>query len=222
MMHSDDQLFENEIEIDWPRDLSALLVMGKRQGTKKENTQLWGRVALAAALWYSSPHPKPYILFVASDVHGPSHTPDAQVVKKMLVEKFGISADYVMLRPVSNCTLVEVRAVRVLGKIYKLKHIFAISHPYHIKRAQRYFDEVLANVQLIPVHPDILAQIRLPAEYSELFAEITELIEVSTPTGFDSFREYFVEGLLNLAHTLDPRGRFERRLARLLRPGAYR
>ena len=148
--------------------------------------------------------------------------PDAQVVKSMLVEQFGISADFVMLRPVSNCTLIEVRAMRVLAKIYGLTHIFAVTHLYHAPRAQRYLNEVLPNAFVIPVHAEILGEITLPPDYDDLLAEVKTLIAASQPSFLDLLREYGVECLLGLAHTLDRRGRFERRLARLLRPTAYR
>ena len=211
-----------ESDSAWPPTPSAILIMGKRQGTKKENRQLKARAGLAAALWYGAPDPKPYLVFVASDVHGPARMPDAQVVKSMLVEQFGISADFVMLRPVSNCTLIEVRAMRVLAKIYGLTHIFAVTHLYHAPRAQRYLNEVLPNAFVIPVHAEILGEITLPPDYDDLLAEVKTLIAASQPSFLDLLREYGVECLLGLAHTLDRRGRFERRLARLLRPTAYR
>lgn len=221
-MQSNSAFPSNETKISWPQTLSAILIMGKRQGTKKENKQLSGRVALAAALWYSAPDPKPYLLFLTSDVHGPLLTPDAQVVKRMLGEKYRISADYVILRPVSNCTLIEVRAARVLSKIYRLDHIFAVTHLYHAPRAQRYLNEVLSNASVIPVHPEILVEITLPSECIELFSDLPSLIRDSMPAWFDSSREYLMEWVLSYAHTLDPRGRFERKVAKLLRPTAYR
>lgn len=193
--------------------------MGKRQGTKKENRQLWARTALAAVLWYSAPEPKPYILFVASDIHGPSRTPDAQIVKNLLVGTYNISSDYVMLRPVSNCTLLEVRAIRVLTKIYKLDHVFAITHLYHAPRAQRYLDEVLSNASVIPVHPAILDEIVLPPEFLSLFGDLPPLIAKSMPGRLDLIREHIIEIILNYAHSLDVRGKLERRLAKILRPG---
>ena len=212
---------KTETDLHWPLTPSAILIMGKRQGTKKENKQLWGRVGLAVALWYSAPEPKPYLLFVASDVHGPARTPDAQVVKRMLVEDFGISADFVMLRPVSNCTLIEARATRAISRSYKLTHIFAITHLYHAPRAQLYLNEVLPNASVIPVHPAILAEIYFPPEQVDLLPEIQVLIEASQPHRLDLIREHIIEILLNLAHKVDPRGRFERRLAKILRPKSY-
>jgi hypothetical protein len=209
-------------ESDWPQTPSAILIMGKRQGIKKENKQLGARVALAAALWYSAPEPKPYLIFVAADVHGPDRTPDAQVVKSMLVRQFGISADFVMLRPVSNCTLIEVRAMRALSKIYGITHIFALTHLYHAPRAQRYLNEVLPEASVIPVHPEILDEITLAAEYEDLLPQIEKLIRSSQPPLLDRIREHIVEMLLNVAHIIDSRGKFERRLARILRPTAYR
>jgi hypothetical protein len=220
-MHPKEFPTTTDTDQNWPLTPSAILIMGKRQGTKKENKQLRGRVALAAALWYSAPEPKPYLLFVASDVHGPGRTPDARLVKTALTQEFGISADFVMLRPVSNCTLIEVRATRALSRIYRLSHIFALTHLYHAPRAQRYFDEILSNASVIPVHPAILAEINFPPEYDRLLPEIEALVEESQPHKLDLLREQAIEMVLNLAHTFDRRGRFERRLARLLRPRAY-
>jgi len=220
-MYSKELPSATDTDQGWPPTPSAILIMGKRQGTKKENKQLRGRVALAAALWYSAPEPKPYLLYVASDVHGPDRTPDARLVKTMLSQSFGISADFVMLRPVSNCTLIEVRAARALSRIYRLSHIFALTHLYHAPRAQRYFDEILPTAAVIPVHPAILAEINFPPEYDRLLPEIQALVQASQPDRLDLWREQVIEMALNLAHTIDRRGRFERWLARLLRPRSY-
>jgi hypothetical protein len=197
----------DENQLDWPQQPSGILIMGKRQGTKKENKQLWGRTAMAAALWYSAPQPKPYLLF--------------QVVKSMLIQRFGIPADFMIIRQKTNCTLLEVRVARVISRTYELANIFAVTHLYHAPRAQRYINEVLSQAAVIPVHPDILNEIGFPAEATDLLNELQLVIEDSLPGRLDLIREHILERLLNQAHTLDSRGRFERRLARLLRPMAY-
>ena len=221
-MRSDDVISTDEDQLDWPQQPSGILIMGKRQGTKKENKQLWGRVAMAAALWYSAPQPKPYLLFVALDTHGPQHTPDADVVKSMLIEQFGIPADFIILRQKSNCTILEVRAVKVLSRVYGLSNIFAVTHLYHAPRTQRYMNEVRLNASVIPAHPAVLDEIAFPEEPGDLLDQIQTLIIDSLPTRLDLMREHIIEFLLNHAHTLDSRGRFERRLAKILRPRAYR
>ncbi len=210
-----------EEELTWSETPSAILILGKRQGTKKENKELWGRVAMAAALWHSAPQPKPYLAFMASDIHGPARTPDADVVKAMLVEKFEIPADYLILRQRAHCTMLEVRAARVLNRVYGLAQIFALTHLYHAPRAQKYFNEVLPNAAVIPVHPDILTEIKFPEVYDDLLPELETVIEDSMPGWLNKLREHVVEWLLNAAHTVDRRGRFERGLARVLRPRAY-
>ena len=155
-------------------------------------------------------------------MHGPDQTPDTEVVRSMLVERFDVPADFLILRRRSNCTLIEVRAVRAISRAYRLTHIFAVTHLYHAPRTQRYLDEVWPNASVIPVHPDILDEINFPPEYVDLLPELQALITDSEPSRLDGLREYLTEWLLNKAHTIDPRGRIERRLARLLRPGAYR
>lgn len=212
----------NDEELRWPTTPSAIVLMGKRQGTKRHNRQLRGRAALVAALWHSAPAPKPYIVFVAADVHGPQHTPDVEVVRSLLVERFDIPADFLILRRRSNCTLLEVRAVRALARAYRLTHIFAVTHLYHAPRTQRYFNEVFPNASVIPVHSDILNEIIFPEVYTDLLPELIALIDESQPSRLDSGREHLIEGLLGLAHWLDPRGRWERRLAKILRPQAYK
>jgi len=218
-MNSTDK--SSDYELAWPVTPTGILIMGKRQGTKKENLQLWGRTALAAALWYSAPQPKPYLIFVAADIHGPDNIPDGLAVKKLLTQTYGISADFVILRPVSNCTLIEVRAVRVLTKFYGLSQIFAVTHLYHAPRAQRYLDEIVPNAAVIPVHPDILETINFPAEYKIQWETIEKAVQDSMPGKLDALREHLIESVLNIAHTIDRRGKFERWLARRLRPTAY-
>jgi len=208
-------------ESTWPQTPSAIFILGKRQGTKKENKQLWGRVAMAAALWHSAPQPKPYIAFTASDVHGPQRTPDVTVVKQLLVEKFEIPLEFLIVRRRANCTMLEVRQARVLSRAYGLTQIFALTHLYHAPRTQRYFNEVLSSADVIPVHPDILAEINFPPEYADLLPQLETTIKDSLPNKLDMFREHIIEILLGLAHTIDRRGRFERRLAHVLRPRAY-
>ena len=207
-----------DIDIYWPIDPIGILIMGKRQGTKRENKQLWGRTAMAAALWYSAPMPKPYLIFVASDVHGPFLRSDADVVKSMLVNDFGISSDYVIIRRVSNCTLLEVRAARVLKRAYDLGHIFALTHLYHVPRTQRYLAEVLPKASVIPVHPDILAEVQFPFNQLDLWARLQMVIADSLPEPLDQLRELLVETILTAAHMTDHRGKLERILARVLRP----
>lgn len=207
--------------VKWPRQPSGILIMGKRQGTKKENKQLYGRITLAAALWYSAPQPKPYLMFVASDIHGPRQTPDTSLVKSTLINEFDIPADFLIMRQKSNCTLIEVRAVRAINRVYKFARVFAITHLYHAYRAQIYFNEVLPNAIVMPAHPEILNEITFPPEGEELLKQIRAVVQASLPTRLDLVREQLIESILMQAHRLDPRGRLERRLAKILRPGAF-
>lgn len=206
-------------DLEWPSQPSGILIMGKRQGTKKENKQLWGRIAMAAALWYSAPQPKPYLIFVASDIHGLHRTPDGQMVKSMLVEKYAIPADFIIVRRKSNCTLMEVRVARALQRTFSLAKLFAVTHLYHAPRTQRYFNEINLDASVIPAHSEILDEIIFPEQAKDLFNEMRQVIDGSQPRLLDRTREQLIELTLSWAHTLDPRGRLERRLARILRPG---
>ena len=220
-MQTDSTLTTDNKPLSWSELPSGIVIMGKRQGTKKQNKQLWGRTAMAAALWYSAPQPKPHIMFVAADIHGPQRTPDAEMVRAMLTGQFNIPDDYLIMRQKTNCTLLEVRAVQAISRAYQMVDIFAVTHLYHAPRTQRYLDEVLLHAAVIPVHPDILDEITFPLEAMDLLDTLTQMVNTSLPGKADLVREHIIETILNGAHSLDPRGRFERRLARILRPGAY-
>jgi hypothetical protein len=109
----------------------------------------------------------------------------------------------------------------VLSRAYGLTQIFALTHLYHAPRTQRYFNEVLSFADVIPVHPDILAEINFPEEYVDLLPQLEISVKDSLPNKLDVLREQTIEILLGLAHTIDGRGRFERSLAHILRPTAY-
>ncbi len=219
-MHSTDMAITKD-PLAWPEQPSGILIMGKRQGTKKENKQLWGRTAMAAALWYSAPQPKPYIIFGASDIHGPKNTPDAYVVKSMLLKEYQIPADYLIVRQKTNCTLLEVRLTKAISKVYDLANIFVLTHLYHAPRTQRYINEVLTNASVIPVHPDILKEIVFPLDLADLYTQLSQTVVDSQPSRLDLMREYIVETVLTFSHTLDPKGRIERRISKIIRPRAY-
>ena len=83
--------------------------------------------------------------------------------------------------------------------------------PYLLRLTERGREAFRALFGQEPVEP----------EYDRLLPEIEALVQESQPGRLDLLREQIIELVLNLAHTVDRRGRFERRLARLLRPRAY-
>lgn len=185
----DDRRFPETIP--WPDPPFALLVMGKRQGTKRVNRQLHARVARAAALWRDAPDPKPLVLFVAADANR-SGERDAEWVRRTLVENGGLPAERVFARPLSDCTFVEVRTARDLAVRHGFERILAVTHPYHAPRARRYLREVLPGSEVVAVPQ-------------------------SQPQGLDAIREGALEWILQRIHSLDSRGRIERGLAARLR-----
>ena len=199
-------------------EISHIHVVAKRQGSKKENLQLAARVATAAVLWHCAPGPKPIISYVANDVHGPEKKPDAHVVRRLLTERFRVPEDRLYIRIKANCTLLEVRKVCALNKIHGPGRIAALTHTYHAGRAQRYFNEVLPNVSVLSVGPDLLDHISNRYGRTGFFHEAIDMVKKARPDRRDLARERVVEWMLNRIHTLDPRGRLERSLADRLRP----
>jgi len=199
---------------------SGIHIVGKRQGSKPENSQLVARTAMAAALWHLIPEPKPRISYVASDVHGPDHESDAGFVRSALVSRFEVPEGRLLVRPRTNCTFLEVRRVRALSRAYDLGRIVALTHSYHARRTQMYFDEVLDGVTVMPVDLQGLTSVLKKSLKASLFHEVSMLIERSRPNQWDLAREKVVEWLLSRLHRLDPHGRIERRLAARLRPAS--
>jgi uncharacterized SAM-binding protein YcdF (DUF218 family) len=201
---------------------SALHIVAKRQGSKLENRQLIARAAMAAALWHFAPEPKPRISYVASDVHGPDRTPDAELVRSLLTDRFHVPASSLLLRTRANCTFLEVRRVRALSRAAGLEHILALTHAYHARRVQRYFNEVMDGVTVLPVDFEGIDGVLRASVQPVLFHEVRKLVERARPDPLDLARESVVEWLLSGFHSLDPRGRLERRLADLLRTESRR
>ena len=110
--------------------------------------------------------------------------------------------------------------VRVLAQTHGFERILAVTHPYHARRAQRYLEEVLPDVCVVPVSSESLTKLSPPRQPSEFLHKLRPMIEASQPGRWQLAREHIVEGLLNRIHLLDPKARLERRLARILRKAA--
>ena len=120
----------------------AIAIMGKAEAAAPATRQLAARTGVAAALWHAAPEPKPTILYVATDVHAAEGQPDIRVVRQALTQRYGVAEECLLIRPWSNCTLIEVRGVRVLCRAHGLRRVVALTHPYHVRRVARYFSEV--------------------------------------------------------------------------------
>ncbi|MDM8521350.1 ElyC/SanA/YdcF family protein [Anaerolineales bacterium HSG6] len=202
-------------QTEWSDKPTAILIMGKQARRKRENKQLLGRVAMATALWYGAPQPKPYLMYLASDSHAGRQ--DAELVKQWLIERFHIPADYLIIRCKVNCTLLEVLLTRVLARVYGLSHVFAVTHLYHSARTQWYFDEYLDNVSVIPTHHEIFDEISYLPMQTDLFVELRQDVMASLPSRLERWREEMVEFLLTYLHHIDRQGHVERFLATTLR-----
>lgn len=196
---------------------SAILVVSKRQGTKPENLQLHARVALAAALWHSRRDPRLPIFHVAADTHGPRRIHDGVVVRALLADRYRVPAAAIHLRRWSLCTVVEVRAMRVLARRHRLGRILAVTHGYHAPRVASYLAEAGLPATVVAADASALGVLEAPPGSADLWAEIRRVLDRARPRGLDLARERAVEAALTALHRLDPRGRVERWLARRLR-----
>ena len=194
----------------------AVVILGKAQGRKRENRQLRARAVAAALLWHASSEPRPALAMVARDVA--DGLTDAERVKRCLAE-FDVPPEAVVTRTWSNCTILEVRALRVLARAHGWGRLTVLTHPYHRARAQVLFDEVFGAgvARVLAVAPDLqVGEGVSPALLARARAEIAG----SMPRGFDLLRETLVEWALSGLHRIDPRGRFERALATRIRPAS--
>lgn len=190
----------------------AIVILGKARGRKPESTQLLARAAAATALWHVA-RERPFVLMVARDA--PDGTPDAARVAARL-EALGVPRERILARAWSNCTMIEARAVRVLVRRYGLAPVTVITHPYHRRRAERLFREVLPDVRVVALRPSVIRALAVPPQLDFVVNEVAG----SMPRGFDLARETLVEAVLSALHRVDRRGKFERWLADQVRPQA--
>lgn len=111
----------------------AVVILGKHQGTRRQNLELRGRVALAAAVWHGLGDRAVPIHFLAADTHGPARVRDGAVVRALLTEQYGVPADAVSVRRWSLCTVAEIRGVRALARLRRFDRVLAITHGYHVR-----------------------------------------------------------------------------------------
>ena len=194
---------------------TGIAIFGKSQGNRPENPQLDARIAAAAALWHaSSGDARPKILYVARDIGGAERTPHADVVRRGLL-RLGVAEASILTRRNSNCTFVEVRALRDLCAEEGLRRIVGVTHAYHAARTLRYLREVMPaeTACVTPVGPDLLEEgARLPESDA-----VATLIATSDPRGADLWRERAVEAAMNVLHAVDRGGTVERWLANAVR-----
>jgi uncharacterized SAM-binding protein YcdF (DUF218 family) len=191
------------------------VILGKIRRWRGESLQLMARTAVAAALWHATEEPRPLVLMVASDA--PDVPPDADRVAARLAS-LGVPSASIRTRRWSNCTLLEARSVRVLARREGLESFTVLTHPYHRPRAQRIFGEVLSRAEVRAVEPRMARDLARRAGPGDLVGEVA----ASMPGRFDAFRETIVEWILRGLHRIDPRGRIERSLVRLLRTPVVR
>jgi uncharacterized SAM-binding protein YcdF (DUF218 family) len=188
----------------------AIAILGKSRGTQRENRQLGARLALGAALWHAAREPAPFVLYVAEH--------DVPEVRSTLMGRWGIPQERLITRRVSNCTFIEVRALRDLCAELGAAGLVAVTHPYHAARTHAYLREVLPGAVVVPAHERALERVELPPAQVERFAALPALLRISQPDALDAARERLVEATLRMIHALDRSGTLERVLADVARP----
>jgi uncharacterized SAM-binding protein YcdF (DUF218 family) len=116
---------------------------------------------------------------------------------RALLGTWGIPEDRLLTRRISNCTFVEVRALRNLCAEAGVRRLVVITHAYHAPRSRTYLEEVLPGAEVVPARE-------------------------AEPAGLDLLREKLVESALRAVHALDKSGAVERALANLVRARAPR
>jgi uncharacterized SAM-binding protein YcdF (DUF218 family) len=188
----------------------AIAVLGKSRGTKRENRQLGARLALGAALWHAATGPAPFLLYVAEH--------DVPEVRSELLRRWAIPPERLVTRRISNCTFVEVRALRDLCAELGVTKLVAVTHPYHAARTRAYLREVLPGAAVVAAAESAMVGVELPSSQAERFAGLPAILRASQPDPLDAARERIVEAVLRVVHMLDRSGAAERALADFARP----
>jgi len=196
---------------------SAVVILGKHQGTRPHNLELRGRVALGAAVWHGLSDPTAPVYFLAADTHGPTGVRDGTLVRSLLTERYQVPGDVVHVRRWSLCTLAEVRGIRALSRRRGFERVVAVTHGYHARRVAKYLGEVALRGEVLSVDPETLARLPVPAAGAELWQMIAEAVTAARIGFGHHVRERATEAGLTVLHRLDRRGRIERWLAKRAR-----
>jgi len=194
------------------KPFDSLVVMGKIHKLGADPVELQARVAFAACLMLHAP--QNVILATAGGAYLPdTDVPVAQIVKQKAMQ-WGVPEDRIVTQNESNNTIREVKVIQDLLIKYKKKNPVIISHGYHLRRTQIYFQEIGLNVQILACSTNVLNQI-LP----DCVSEMHDVIARGQISNFNTIKEYFVETVLSAIHLINPSGRLECWLADSLRDG---
>lgn len=193
----------------------AIVVMGKRHAPGRGPRELQARAALAVLYWRRKLADVPIICVEGYDLPNSSLS-GAEVVKQVALQA-GVPAGQILARNLTNCTAREVEALRdALNELGRTKPL-VISHPYHLKRARCYLQDVGITAQMVGCSSSV-ARTLIDVQSTP---EVLSLVERGEPNWLELARETVVEMALLLLHRLDPRGKVERYLSDQIRGGAW-
>jgi DUF218 domain-containing protein len=192
------------------KDFDAIVIMGKRPARHKGPLELEARAALGVLFCRQTLLTVPIICAEGHDLPD-SDLSGAEVVHNVAIVA-GIPSDRIVTRGSTNCTVREVMAIHTLLREADANRPLVITHPYHVRRTSWYLREsgIIANVVGCSVE---LAN----RSFSPVEASLFSLIERGETHGLNYAREFVVEILLTILHSLDRGGRVEMLLADRIR-----
>lgn len=194
-----------------PTTYDIIIVMGKTYAPGQEPAQLRARAALGVLLWRQSSGELPFACLEGYD--HPDKTRSGADVVGQVAQWAGLPVSRLHLRPVANCTALEVEAIRDLLTELQCRAPLVITHPYHLRRVRHYLHSVGVHAQVIGCSPWVAQSLPSATHAPDLL----KLIVTGEPALSNQLSEALFETVLYWLHQADPAGHIERWLANRVR-----
>jgi uncharacterized SAM-binding protein YcdF (DUF218 family) len=196
--------------VDSSKGFDAIVIMAKRPARRKGPRELEARAALGILFWQQTGGRVTIICVEGHDLPD-SDLSGAEVVHNVAVAA-GVPRDHILTRPLTNCTVREVVAIRDILRELDARQPLVITHPYHVRRTRWYLREAGIGANVIGCSAELAIR-----TFPSIEASLLRLIERGEAHGLNYAREFVVEILLTILHSLDRGGRVEMRLADRIR-----
>jgi hypothetical protein len=188
----------------------AVVIMAKRPAPREGPYELEARAALGVLFCRQAGLSVPIICVEGYDLPD-SDLSGADVVRNLAVTA-GVPSDRIATRGLTNCTVREVVAIREVLHDWNADRPLIITHPYHVHRTRWYLREAGIDASVVGCSAGLATRTFSPID-EFLFC----LIERGETRGLNRAREFVVEILLTILHSLDRGGRVEMLLADRIR-----
>jgi uncharacterized SAM-binding protein YcdF (DUF218 family) len=157
--------------------IDAVIVLGKelRRDPERGRAELRARAAAAAVAWAQG---VPIVVALEARLRGQDLAGSVMVADDL--RRHGVPESAMVLAECTRSTREEALAVRARCAAHSWRHILVISAAYHLPRARRYFDEVMAGVRVELATPEDMLDGAGASERADILAAETSALALRT------------------------------------------